>query len=127
MKKATLHLNLISYMQIHVRNIQDQQHIRKVKSTCNWHDFELRSTNFFKWCASLLLIYCEIACYISKILTAREGNMGNCNPEKTNVDRGETNLYIVTHHWFGQRNLINCIICLAYVIIRLTLIKEWIQ
>ena len=26
---------------------------------------------------------------IKLILTAREGNMGNCHPEKTNVDRGE--------------------------------------
>ena len=28
------------------------------------------------------------------ILTAREGNMGNCHPEKTNVDRGEAKVDI---------------------------------
>ena len=30
----------------------------------------------------------EKSVQINKHLTVREGNMGNCHPEKTNVDRG---------------------------------------
>ena len=33
-------------------------------------------------------------CYIKKILTARDGNIGNCQPEKTTVDRGEAEVDI---------------------------------
>ena len=33
-------------------------------------------------------------CYIISILTEQEGNMGNCHPEKNNVNRGETEVDI---------------------------------
>ena len=44
----------------------------------------------------LMVIYADIYIYIYiiQILTAREGNMGNCNPSKTNVDRGEAEVDI---------------------------------
>ena len=35
-----------------------------------------------------------IVLFYNLILTAREGIMGNCHPEKTNVDRGEAEVYI---------------------------------
>ena len=55
--KATLHLNLISYMLI--RNIQGQHYSCDVKSTCNWHDFELQMHGF----PHILIIHCDAAWY----------------------------------------------------------------
>ena len=37
-------------------------------------------------------------------MTAREGNLGNCYPEKTNVDRGERSRDFQNNNILGDKN-----------------------
>ena len=40
-----------------IRNMQRQDYIKNVKSTCNWHDFEFQTHVFFSNCAKRKYVY----------------------------------------------------------------------